>query len=226
MSRPRARPLRVCLETGTKRTFASALDWPGWARSGKGDEAALEALASYLPRYAPVAVEAGLSLPQHAAAAFDIVERLPGNATTDFGAPGVVADADAEPVAAKEATRQAALLEASWRAFDRIAAGAPESLRKGPRGGGRDTSKIVGHVVEAERSYARTLGLRLAPYAADDAEALAEAREALLEVLRASSDGKPLTPKGWPRRYAVRRIAWHVLDHAWEIEDRSDPAPP
>jgi hypothetical protein len=25
----------------------------------------------------------------------------------------------------------------------------------------------------------------------------------------------------WPVRYAVRRFAWHVLDHAWEIEDRS-----
>jgi hypothetical protein len=30
-------------------------------------------------------------------------------------------------------------------------------------------------------------------------------------------------PKGWPPRYAARRIAWHALDHAWEIEDRSEP---
>jgi hypothetical protein len=29
---------------------------------------------------------------------------------------------------------------------------------------------------------------------------------------------------GRPPRYAIRRIAWHVLDHAWEIEDKSDPA--
>ena len=34
----------------------------------------------------------------------------------------------------------------------------------------------------------------------------------------------PLVPKGWPPRYAARRIAWHVLDHAWEMEDRSEPA--
>ena len=27
----------------------------------------------------------------------------------------------------------------------------------------------------------------------------------------------------WPVRYAARRIAWHVLDHAWEIEDRREP---
>ena len=24
----------------------------------------------------------------------------------------------------------------------------------------------------------------------------------------------------WPVRYAIRRCAWHVLDHAWEIEDK------
>jgi hypothetical protein len=28
----------------------------------------------------------------------------------------------------------------------------------------------------------------------------------------------------WPVRYAARRTAWHALDHAWEIEDRSGPA--
>ncbi|HKA98202.1 MAG TPA: hypothetical protein VKD66_18215 [Streptosporangiaceae bacterium] len=29
--------------------------------------------------------------------------------------------------------------------------------------------------------------------------------------------------QGWPARYAARRIAWHALDHAWEMEDRSEP---
>jgi hypothetical protein len=24
------------------------------------------------------------------------------------------------------------------------------------------------------------------------------------------------------RRYAARRIAWHVLEHAWEMQDRAD----
>jgi hypothetical protein len=41
--------------------------------------------------------------------------------------------------------------------------------------------------------------------------------------LRRPSKGGPLTEKGWPQPYAARRIAWHVLDHAWEIEDRTDP---
>lgn len=25
----------------------------------------------------------------------------------------------------------------------------------------------------------------------------------------------------WPYRYAARRIASHVLDHSWEVEDKS-----
>ena len=32
----------------------------------------------------------------------------------------------------------------------------------------------------------------------------------------------PAVEKGWLPRYAARRIAWHVLDHAWEIEDKSE----
>lgn len=55
--------VRVSLEAGFRLTFASALDWPGWSRSGRGEEAAVEALRGYAPRYAPVAVEAGLEAP-------------------------------------------------------------------------------------------------------------------------------------------------------------------
>jgi hypothetical protein len=42
----------------------------------------------------------------------------------------------------------------------------------------------------------------------------------VLDLLRRPSDGSPLGGKRWPSRYAARRIAWHALDHAWEIEDR------
>ena len=27
----------------------------------------------------------------------------------------------------------------------------------------------------------------------------------------------------WTARYFLRRAAWHVLDHVWEIEDKSGP---
>jgi hypothetical protein len=37
----------------------------------------------------------------------------------------------------------------------------------------------------------------------------------------ANADGKPA--RTWPIQFLVRRTAHHVMDHAWEIEDR-DPA--
>jgi hypothetical protein len=45
----------VCREVTPKRTFASGLHWPGWCRAGRDEGAALEALAGYAERYAPVA---------------------------------------------------------------------------------------------------------------------------------------------------------------------------
>ena len=66
------------------------------------------------------------------------------------------------------------------------------------------------------------LGVKLAEPAIDDHKAIAAQRKALLEALRRGADGKPMRERGWPARYAARRIAWHVLDHAWEMEDRSE----
>ena len=111
--------------------FRCALDWPGWCRSAKNEEAALEALAVYVPRYAHVAELAGASFPATVGDAFDVVERLPGNATTDFGAPAMFAAADSEPVAKERAGRFAALLRASWTCFDGVLAARPRSCALG-----------------------------------------------------------------------------------------------
>jgi hypothetical protein len=100
-----------------------------------------------------------------------------------------------------------------------VIAQAPAVLTKGPRGGGRDRDPIVAHVREAEWSYARKLGLRLPAPTTDDA--VAALREAILDVLSQPSDGTDPVGKGWPPRYAAARIAWHILDHAWEVEDRA-----
>jgi len=213
----------VFLEVGKKKVFACALDWPGWSRSGMTEEEALEALAAYAPRYAVVAKQAKVAFPARAGENLKVVERLPGSATTDFGAPGEVADADAKRATGVQAKRLTALVTASWAVLDRVAAGAPAELRKGPRGGGRDRDKMVDHVLGAETAYARKLGVKHRQPAIDDAAAIAALRDDIVAVLRAPSDGSPPVPKGWPPRYAARRIAWHVLDHAWEMEDRSDP---
>jgi hypothetical protein len=214
----------VYLETGGRRCFACSLDWPGWCRSGKTEREALEALLAYAPRYAIVVTAAGLRFPAKAQEQADVVEHVEGSMATDFGVPGAVAAADAEPLTRAGANRLASLVAASWQILDDVVAGAPATLRKGPRGGGRDRDAIATHVLEAEAAYARKLGLRWKAATLGDAATAAEHRETILAVLRRPSDGSPVVEKGWPPRYAARRIAWHALDHAWEIEDKSEPA--
>lgn len=197
----------VYLEQGRTWTFACAVDWPGWARRGKGDEAALEQLLAYADRYAAV-VDGFVPGELH------VVGRVPGTATTDFGAPDARGPWDDAPA---DGERLATVLQACWAAFDEVVAAASPVLRKGPRGGGRDRDDIARHVQEAERSYGRRLGVAVPPRTP-----WTEQRATFAEAVRA---GAPRA--SWPLPYAVRRFAWHVLDHAWEIEDK-DPvgAPP
>jgi hypothetical protein len=213
--------VKVVIESGKKRVFASALDWPGWSRSGKTELLALEALAAYAERYAPVAAVAGVSFPKRIE--LDVVEWVPGDASTDFGVPGVTAKAESQPMNKAEVDRMCSLVEGCWQIFDRVVKGAPQELRKGPRGGGRDRDKISAHVIGAEASaYAPRLALKIPEPAIHDRKAVEAMREALLDAFRKGADGKPMRERGWSVRYAARRIAWHVLDHAWEIEDRSE----
>jgi hypothetical protein len=215
--------IRVAIEAVPKRAFASAVDWPGWSRGAKTPERALEALVAYGPRYAPVAALAGVALPE--GLELDATEELEGDASTEFGVPGRLTAADREPLSNAEAERRSALVAAAWQTFDRVAAAAAEELRKGPRGGGRNRSRIVEHVVLSDHGYCRELGLRVpAPDPADPAS-VARLRSAMLDVLRQPSDGEPIAHR-WTTRYAHRRIAWHALDHAWEIEDRAPGGSP
>jgi hypothetical protein len=207
---------RVYLEVGVKRTFAVACDWPGWARAGRDEAAALAALEAYRPRYAAVARAAGYELPRLPPA---ITERLAGGGMTDFGALGALPEADLRGLPLAERERWAALLRACWSAVEVAAGAAPGQLRMGPRGGGREAAAIVEHVAESDRLHAA--GARL-PYRKDgDVSSL---RAAILDALLAAEG--PLAPArrqgfDWTPMFAARRSAWHALDHAWEIEDRS-----
>jgi hypothetical protein len=210
---------RVYLEVGSKRVFALALDWPGWARAGKDAEAALAALGEVAPRYLLVAREAGIAFSP--TTDFEVVERVTGSATTDFGAPGSATAFDGESLGAAEAEQIAALVVAAWKVLDEVAAASPAELRRGPRGGGRGRDKMLGHVLEAEGAYAPKLGIRgLQTPAVGDAAAVAVTRAALVEAILGAVGDQKVAEKRWLPRYAARRIAWHALDHAWEMEDR------
>jgi hypothetical protein len=195
---------RVYIEVGNKRAFASAADWPGWSRSGKDEASALDNLAAYALRYAPVAKLARIDFPKEATN-FEVVERLKGDVSTDFGVPHVPAKGERARMTPKQTERMVALMVACWKYLDQVRARVPEELRKGRRGGGRDRDKMYAHVLDAEIAYAGAIGLKLKQ----------PDRKALLE-----SFGKPNRDEKWPVPYAVRRTAWHALDHAWEMEDR------
>lgn len=146
---------------------------------------------------------------------FEVVERLEGNATTDFGAPAIPAKDEAGPLSAGQASRMAALVEACWKYLDQAAAKAPAVLRKGPRGGGRDRDEMYRHVLAAEAEYAKKMGTRLqAPDGRDKAQVRAFHQAILDGYAQPNRDAR------WPVAYVARRTAWHALDHAWEMEDR------
>jgi hypothetical protein len=132
--------------------------------------------------------------------------------------PHEIPSVDRDPIRPADATRLVRLVNAAWVVFDRVVAGAPPVLRKGPRGGGRDRDPIVDHVVGAEVGYARSLGVKLREPERGDREAIEANRKSIAEALRAREE----RDRRWPVPYAARRVAWHVLDHAWEIEDKSD----
>jgi hypothetical protein len=217
----------VYLEVGAKRVFAGALDWPGWCRSGRDEDAALGTLFAYAERYGRAVASArlGFSAPG-ATDELRIVDRVEGDATTDFGAPGVAPTADRDPVADADLKRSERILRACWRTFDGAAdATGGAELTKGPRGGGRDVEGILAHVADADRAYLNKLGAGI-KVAGEGVEALLPVRAAIVEALWAVPRDEPdrTGPRGgryWTPRYAVRRIAWHVLDHAWELEDRT-----
>src|SRR5205823_12570956 len=170
---------------------------------------ALAALAAYAPRYAAVAKQARVTF--DAKPSFRVVERLAGSASTEFGVPAEAAKRDTTPMAAAEGKRLGSLVQAAWAAYDRILAGTPAELRKGPRGGGRDRDKMADHVRDAEGAYVRKLGLRLTPPDRHHRRALAQFRAAIAEAIERPSNGAPRVEQGWPHSYAGRRISWHAL---------------
>lgn len=214
---------RVVLEVTNRKAFASALDWPGWSRGARTPDEALQSLLSYAERYAAVAGRAKVAFsPPASLRGLHVVEHLSGDSGTEFGVPSASAAAEDEPLDPRELERLTGLLTAAWDTFDAAADGATGvTLRLGPRGGGRQVPKIVEHLREAEAAYLHQLGSKATGRTMD------ALRAAFVDTLGARAEGRALTApnrvqRPWGPRYAIRRSAWHALDHAWEIEDRAE----
>jgi hypothetical protein len=218
----------IYLEIGKKKTFAGSIEWPGWCRSGRDEDSALQALADYATRYAKVMKGQKIAIEAPAdVSGFHIIERLEGTATTDFGAPEIAPASDNRSMDEGELQRQVHILRACWAAFDAAARQATgKELRSGPRGGGRDREGVIRHTLGANIGYLSRINQRVK--LDEDADVIAE-RDRIWKLIQQGLEtavraGLPASgPHGgtlWTPRYFVRRMAWHELDHAWELEDR------
>ena len=217
-------PVRAVIEHGTKgqRSVAFALDWPGWSRGARGGELALEVLASYRVRYRPVAVGAGRSAEFDAAGPIEVVEDRIGTSSTDFwGISFSPCASERDPMGEDEPERGIALLRACWAFFDGVAARVSPEMRRGPRGGGRDRDEIISHTIRTEsESFARRVGLRIPERAALSPDGLRQHREAYVAAMRVYNAGEVKRMLTWTLPFLIRHSCFHLLDHAWEMEDK------
>ena len=218
-----ATSIRVMIEKGKKkRTVACAFDWPGWDRWGKTEDEALRVLDSYRPRYTKVAALAGLTKDFGAAGKLSVMERQDGIGMTDYyGLSGKPAGPELEQMTKAECERKIALLRATWTYFDDVEARVSQELRKGPRGGGRERDEIVRHVKGWEiADLAKKVGVRSAPDAWRDPGELRAHRDAFCAGIGEANARGAAAGAWWTVQFLIRRTAWHMLDHAWEMEDR------
>jgi hypothetical protein len=220
--------LRVILEIGKKRkVVAGAMDWPGLDRWGTSEESALDNLSSYLPRYAGVAERAGMGSAFARARDVEVVERVPGSSSTDFwGIAHVPSQVEREVLSPADLERRLDLLHACWAYFDNVAEHVSRELRPGPRSAGRSRDQIIRHVYANEpEQWSRKVGVRTELDVVLAPDGLATHRQQYLDAIRAyNAEGRPA--RTWPIQFLVRRTAHHVMDHAWEMEDRDLGAPP
>ena len=215
--------LRVLLEVGAKgrRVVAAATDWPGLDRWGKNEDDALEKLSAYLPRYTGVADRAGMGDAFARQRVVRVVERYPGSSSTDFwGIAHVPSSTEREALSAADLERRLDLLRACWSSFDDTAARVSAELRPGGRGGGWTRDEIIRHVyVNEPEQFTRKVDVRTPREVVLTPGGRAGHRAATIDAIRAY-DAEGRSARTWPLQFLVRRIAHHVMDHAWELEDR------
>ena len=206
-----------------KKVAAFAIDWPGWSRGAKTGPSAVEVLESYRARYRPVAARAGLGAEFDAAGPLELVEDHVGVGSTDFwGISFAPSSFELEPMGEPEIERKLSLLDAAWRYFDDVAGRVSAELQRGPRGGGRTRDEIVRHVINNERhDLARKVGVDPTPHEVLPPELVASHREAFMAAMRDhNARGKLARGRNWTIALLLRHTAYHVLDHAWEMEDK------
>jgi hypothetical protein len=215
--------LRVVLEVGPKgkKVAAVAPDWPGLERGAATEDAALEKLLEYMPRYQKVARSAGAGAKFVPVENVNVIERYTGTGSTDFwGISFAFSNIDRRTMTNEELERELGLLQGCWSFFDVVRTRVSSEMRKGPRGGGRDRDRIVEHVLANEQEWAAKVGVPISDLdIAHDVKELRAHRRAMCAAIRqCHAEGR--AARNWPLRYLIRHAAFHAMDHAWEMEDK------
>jgi hypothetical protein len=215
-----AHGVEIVIERGKKKSVAYAPSGPGWSRGASSVDGSIEKLASYADRYRGVAALAGLSDEFPSTPTFDIIEEVPGTGSTSFwGISFVAATSEQGQMSDEECERKLAVLEACWTYFDRVAARVTPELKKGPRGGGRDRAQIINHIFVNERQWGRMVGIDTPEDAILTPRGLGTHRDAYLQAIR-EYNAAGESPRTWRLQFLLRHTAFHVMDHAWEMEDK------
>jgi hypothetical protein len=215
---------RTVLERGPKgkKFVAFAVDWPGWSRGAKTPEEALTTLELYRHRYRRVATLARMTKEFDETGPLQVIEDRVGTGSTDFwGISFSPSSLELGAMDDKEFARKVKLLRACWSFFDDVAARVSPEMRKGIRGGGRERDEIIRHTRGTEiELFAKKVGVRVAEGSGLSGETLLAYREEYVAALRAThkGEGKPL--RSWTLPFLIRHSAFHVMDHAWEMEDK------
>jgi len=217
--------IRVTLEIGPKgkKVAAVAPDWPGLQRGATTEEAAIERLLAYVPRYVTVTKLAGMEATFATHPVVDVVERYQGPGSTDFwGISFGFSSIDKQGMSSDEIERELILMQACWAFFDAVRSRVSAELQKGPRGGGRDRDHIVRHVIANEQDWAKGVGVLTPDGTVLTGEGLKAYRDAYCSAIREYHSQDKMAGKRakWPLRYLIRHTAFHTLDHAWEMEDK------
>jgi hypothetical protein len=216
--------IRTVIERGPKgrRSVAYAIDWPGLSRGAASPELALETLDAYRDRYRPVAQRAGLADELDAAGDLEVVEDHVGNTSTDFwGISWLPSSTEHGAMPPDVLDRRLALLDGAWGFFDEVAARVSTEMRRGPRGGGRSRDEIVAHVFGNERvQFSKRVGVATPPGVMLTPDGLRAHREQFLAGLRQYNAEDRRIGRTWTLQFLLRHAAFHVLDHAWEMEDK------
>ena len=127
------------------------------------------------------------------------------------------------PMPDDELERKLGLLEAAWRFFDDVAARVSPEMRRARAAAVAVATRSSATSCGWERAdLVKRVGVRWPdPVVPTTPEGLRSHRDEYVAALRDyNAEGRMARGRNWTIALLLRHSAFHVLDHAWEMEDK------